>query len=89
VKSKCSLNLLQICKDKRTCPKYIRKCIEAAVREASRQRVVRFYDPDKRIIEVGENIKAVCKRSLSSGMTPRQVSERMDVPMKFVNGFMR
>ena len=26
------------------------------------QRVVRFYDPDKHIIEVGENMKIVCKR---------------------------
>jgi len=70
VKSRRSLNLLEICNDKRTCPKYLKKCIEAAVREASRQRVVRFYDPDKRIIEVGENIKAVCRRFLSSGMRP-------------------
>lgn len=52
------------------------------------QRVVRFYDPDKHIIEVGENIKVVCKRFLDSGMTPEQVAERMDVPMKFVNGCM-
>lgn len=49
------------------------------------QRVVRFYDPDKHIIEVGEDIKVVCKRFLKSGMTPEQVAERMDVPMKFVN----
>lgn len=89
MKSRRSLNLLEICKDKRTCPKYIKKCIEAAVREASGQRVVRFYDPDKHIIEVGENVKVVCRRLLSSGMTPGQVSERMDVPMKFVNGCMR
>ena len=49
------------------------------------QRVVRFYDPDKHIIEVGENIKMVCKRFLNRGMTPEQVAERMDVPIKFVN----
>lgn len=53
------------------------------------QRVIRFYDPDKHIIEVAENIKVVCKRFLDSGMTPKQVAERMDVPMKFVNGCMR
>lgn len=49
------------------------------------QRVIRFYDPDKHIIEVGENMKAVCKRFLNSGMTPEQVAKRMDVPMKFIN----
>ena len=48
------------------------------------QRVVRFYDPDKHIVEVGENIKMVCRRFLESGMTPEQVAKRMDVPMKFV-----
>ena len=53
------------------------------------QRVVRFYDPDKHIIEVGENMKIVCKRFLDSGMTPEQVSKRMDVPMKFINACMK
>lgn len=50
------------------------------------QRVVRFYDPDRHIIEVGEALRAVCRRFLDSGMTAEQVAERMDVPLKFVNG---
>lgn len=49
------------------------------------QRVVRFYDPDGHIIEVGENMKAVCKRFIDSGMTPEQTAERMDVPVEYVN----
>ena len=53
------------------------------------QRVVRIYDPDKHIIEIGENIKSVCQRFLDSGMTAEQVAERMDVPIKFVNACMR
>lgn len=53
------------------------------------QRAVRFYDPDNHIIEVGENIKTVCKRFLDSGMTAEQVAQRMDVPIKFVNSCMR
>ena len=53
------------------------------------QRVVRFFDPDGHIIEVGENIKTVCRRFLDSGMSPEQVAERMDVPLKFVKGCMR
>lgn len=53
------------------------------------QRVVRFYDPDKHIIEVGEDMKAVCRRFLEGGMTPEQVAQRMDVPMKFVNACMK
>ena len=48
------------------------------------QRVVRFYDPDMHIIEVGEDLKTVCKRFHAEGMTPEQVAERMDVPPEFV-----
>ena len=48
------------------------------------QRVVRFYDPDRHIIEVGENIKMVCRRFLDSGMTEEEVAVRMDVPLKFI-----
>lgn len=53
------------------------------------QRVVRFYDPDKHIIEVGENMEMVCRRFLSAGMTPEQVARRMDVPVEFVNACIR
>ncbi|MBR5329383.1 MAG: VOC family protein [Firmicutes bacterium] len=48
------------------------------------QRAVRFYDPDHHIIEVGENLKSVCRRFADGGMTPEQVAERMDVPLEFV-----
>ena len=48
------------------------------------QRVVRFYDPDRHIIEVGENMKFVCKRFIDSGMAPEQTAERMDVPVDYV-----
>lgn len=51
------------------------------------QRVVRFYDPDRHIIEVGEEIKTVCRRFLQSGMTSEQVAERMDVPIDFIQKF--
>ena len=53
------------------------------------QRVVRFYDPDGHIIEVGESIKTVVHRFLGNGMTPEQVAERMDVPLKLVNACIR
>ncbi|MBE5781434.1 MAG: glyoxalase [Clostridiales bacterium] len=52
------------------------------------QRVVRIYDPDGHIIEVGENIQRVCRRFLHSGMTPEQTAERMDVPLEFVTASM-
>ena len=49
------------------------------------QRVVRFYDPDGHIIEVGEELRAVCRRFLDAGMTQEQTAARMDVPLEFVN----
>ena len=48
------------------------------------QRVIRFYDLDRHIIEVGENMNAVCKRFYDSGMTYEQIAARMDVPLEFV-----
>lgn len=51
--------------------------------------MVRFYDPDKHIIEVGENMKFVCKRFADSGMTNEEIAERMDVPVKTVNAYLR
>lgn len=48
------------------------------------QRVVRFYDLDKHIIEVGENLKTVCKRFLDSGLSVEETAKRMDVQVKFV-----
>lgn len=53
------------------------------------QRVVRIYDPDKHIIEIGENMKAVCKRFLASGMAPADVAARMDVPVAYVDEWAR
>lgn len=52
------------------------------------QRVVRFYDPDQHIIEVGENLLFVTRRFLSGGMTPAETAVRMDVPLEYVKSCM-
>lgn len=48
------------------------------------QRVVRFYDPDMHIIEVGENLNKVVKRFLNKGMSAENVALRMDVPVDYI-----
>ena len=53
------------------------------------QRVVRLFDPDRHILEIGENMKAVCRRFRDQGMTPEQIAARMEVPLKFVTGCLR
>ncbi len=46
------------------------------------QRVIRFYDLDGHIIEVGEDMKMVIKRFLDSGMTMEEASVKMDASME-------
>jgi len=48
------------------------------------QRVVRFYDLDKHIIEVGENIVTVVKRFINSGLSIQETAVRMDVQIDYV-----
>ena len=43
------------------------------------QRVVRFYDPDKHLIEVGENMKIVVKNFLTNGLNIDLIAEKMDI----------
>lgn len=53
------------------------------------QRVVRFYDPDYHIIEVGENMKIVCKRYIDKGMSIEEIAKKMGVPIKVVRAYTR
>ena len=48
------------------------------------QRVVRFYDPDKHIIEVGEKLDAVILRFMENGLSAEETAARMDIPVDFV-----
>ncbi len=48
------------------------------------QRVVRFYDPDKHIIEVGENMDMVVRRFIDSGLSVEETAARMDVPVDYI-----
>ncbi len=48
------------------------------------QHVVRFYDPDKHIIEVGENMVMVVRKFIGSGLSVQETAVRMDVPVDYV-----
>ena len=52
------------------------------------QRAVRFYDPDRNIIEVGETLQAVCSRFSESGMNADEIAARMDVPVDMVENWL-
>lgn len=49
------------------------------------QNVIRFYDPDKHIIEVGESMGSVIRRFRDQGMMPKEIAERTQHPLEFVN----
>ena len=48
------------------------------------QRVVRFYDPDGHILEVGEKLDTVILRLLEQGLSAAETAIRMDIPVDFV-----
>lgn len=48
------------------------------------QRVVRFYDPDMHIIEVGENMELVAKRFLKEGLSAEETSAKTMYPIEFI-----
>ena len=48
------------------------------------QRDVRFYDPDKHIIEVGEKLNTVILRFMEQGLSAEETAIRMDIPLDFV-----
>lgn len=53
------------------------------------QRVVRFYDPDGHIIEVGERMQQVVFRFLHAGLSCEETAHRMDVPLSYVESCIR
>ena len=48
------------------------------------QRVLRFYDPDGHIIELGEAMSTVVLRFLDQGMSEEEVCVRSQHPMEFI-----
>ena len=48
------------------------------------QRVIRFYDPDMHIIEVGESMACVVRRFIAQGLSIVETAERTQHPIEFV-----
>lgn len=53
------------------------------------QRVMRLYDPDKHIIEIGESLESVVLRLHRQGLSPGQISQRSSMPIEFVEKTIR
>lgn len=50
-----------------------------------RQKVVRFYDPDKNIIEIGESLEHLAFRLNNEGLSIEQIAETTNMTLEFVN----
>jgi catechol 2,3-dioxygenase-like lactoylglutathione lyase family enzyme len=56
-----------------------------AIREQPwRQKVVRFYDPDENIIEIGETLEHLSSRLFAEGMTIEKIVSITNLPADFV-----
>ena len=53
------------------------------------QRVMRFYDPDGHIIEIGETMEAVVLRFNEQGFSIDSISEKSGMPHEFIQGVIR
>ncbi len=51
------------------------------------KRVIRIYDPDKHIIEIGESPDFVIRRLLQSGMTEKEVAAKTQLPVERVKEY--
>lgn len=49
-----------------------------------RQRLVRLYDPDRHIIEIGESMEHLSYRLHKEGLSPDDISKITMLPFEFV-----
>ncbi|MBN1925191.1 MAG: VOC family protein [Prolixibacteraceae bacterium] len=49
-----------------------------------RQKAIRFYDPDKHIIEVGESMEYTCYRLSLEGLNESEIQKFTTMPLEFV-----
>lgn len=64
---------------------YVNRCTE----QEWGQRVIRIYDLDKHVIEIGESLEYVAGRFLKMGWTAQQVAEKTQLPLVRVEEMVR
>jgi catechol 2,3-dioxygenase-like lactoylglutathione lyase family enzyme len=54
-----------------------------------RHKVIRFYDPDNHIVEIGESMKALCSRlSKQEGLTGEEILKQTGLPESLVSSLL-
>lgn len=64
------------------------KLVHSPKKHEWQQRVVRIYDPDFHMIEIGESMEVIAKRYLSQGLSVEKVSEIIQHPVEFVQRYL-
>lgn len=52
-----------------------------------KQMVIRIYDPDFHMIEIGESMKVIAKHYLAQGLSVEKVAEIIQHPLAFVQRY--
>ncbi len=60
------------------------KCVHDVKEYDWGQRVIRFYDPDMHMIEVGDSMESVIKSFLKQGLSIEETAKRTMHPIEFV-----
>jgi lactoylglutathione lyase len=42
---------------------------------------MRFFDPDRHLVEIGETLEAFVRRLYDGGLTPEQVAQKSSIPL--------
>jgi catechol 2,3-dioxygenase-like lactoylglutathione lyase family enzyme len=63
--------------------------IHAVCEQPWGQRVMRFYDPDGHIVEVGETMEAVVWRFFEQGLSIEIIHEKSAMPCEFIEGVIK
>lgn len=53
------------------------------------QKTIRFFDPDRHLVEIGETLETFVNRLHRENMTPEQVSEKTSIPLETVKGLIK
>ncbi len=53
------------------------------------QRTIRFFDPDKHLLEIGEPLPIFIKNMFKRGLSAKQITEKSGVPIATVESFLK
>ncbi len=53
------------------------------------QKTIRFYDPDKNIIEIGESTRSFVRRFYNEGLSCTEITNRTSIPIEIVDEYIK